>query len=269
MLDRGTKGDAENLLTDIASRSRKAGLHLLISTQRPSADVITGLIKANFPARIAFTTASGVDSRVILDASDAADLGRKGLMIFQHELRRYRCQSAFISEAFVNDVVAAVTRGEVVSTVEHAVGKLDMVRWALAENEGLFTIEAVYRAFRPRGIVYNDVKAVMTQIMHETLEVDGRFYKWRRNDSRICELDEGGAFLGEVKIEEIARWALTENEGRINWRALRPVFQARASDKTLMALLKHMDEREITVDGQSYHVARGQKGMRILVLQGP
>ncbi len=265
MLDRASRHDAESLLTDIASRSRAAGVHLVISTQRPSADVITGLIKANFPARIAFTTASGVDSRVILDAGDAADLGRKGLLIFQSELRRYRCQCAYVSEGFVDDVVAKAVEGRIVSDMEHAVGKLDMVRWALKENGGKFSIDDVYRAFRPRGVVYHDVKAAMVQVMHETMEIDGTFYRWRKRDSSIVELDETGAFLGELSMEEVARWALTENEGRISQRAVLEAFRTRASEKVIRELLKRADDKVVTVDDQKYFVERGARGMRRVV----
>ena len=267
MLDRACKRDAESLLTDIASRSRAAGVHLVISTQRPSADVITGLIKANFPARIAFTTSSGVDSRVILDASDAADLGRKGLLIYQSDLNRHKVQSAYVSEGFVDKVVgdAIASGGQVAAVIEHAVGKRDLVQWAVRENGGKFTIDDLYRVFRPRGIVYRDVKAIMVQVMHETAEVDGKFYRWRKRDSTLCEVDADGDFLGELTIEEVARWAITENRGELNRRSVSEAFKARASDKTVRMLLQAVDDKILNVDGQRYHVARGKKGIRHLI----
>jgi S-DNA-T family DNA segregation ATPase FtsK/SpoIIIE len=74
--------ETERLLARLAQMARATGIHLIISTQRPSADIITGLIKANFPARISFSMASGVDSRVILDTGGAETLLGRGDMLF-------------------------------------------------------------------------------------------------------------------------------------------------------------------------------------------
>ena len=92
--------DVEALIVRIAQKARAAGIHLVLATQRPSVDVITGLIKANIPARVAFTTASQVDSRTIIDQVGAEKLLGTGDMLFAtaNQPKPRRIQAAFISD---------------------------------------------------------------------------------------------------------------------------------------------------------------------------
>jgi S-DNA-T family DNA segregation ATPase FtsK/SpoIIIE len=102
--------DVEESITRLAQMARAVGIHLILATQRPSVDVITGLIKANFPSRIAFRVSQKVDSRTIIDANGAEQLLGRGDMLFlpPGTSRLVRVHGAFVDETEVNRIVAHV-----------------------------------------------------------------------------------------------------------------------------------------------------------------
>ncbi|MBQ2720280.1 MAG: DNA translocase FtsK, partial [Clostridia bacterium] len=108
------KGDVEDSICRLAQMGRAAGIHLVIATQRPSADVITGLIKANVPSRIAFAVSSAINSHIILDASGAEKLVGKGDMLYSPlgEVKPIRVQGCFVSDQEVEKAVKAVKNGK-------------------------------------------------------------------------------------------------------------------------------------------------------------
>ncbi len=106
-------GEVEDAVCRLAQMARAAGMHLVIATQRPSVDVITGLIKANIPSRIAFAVSSHVDSRTILDAGGAEKLLGRGDMLFSPvgSPKPSRIQGCFVSDKEVEDVVRFIKDG--------------------------------------------------------------------------------------------------------------------------------------------------------------
>lgn len=122
--------DVEEAICRLAQKARAAGMHLVIATQRPSVDVITGLIKANVPSRIAFAVSSQVDSRTILDCAGAEKLLGKGDMLFYPvgATKPQRIQGAFVSDDEVEKIVdfiksnagEVVYNNEIIETIENS-----------------------------------------------------------------------------------------------------------------------------------------------------
>ena len=179
--------DVEDSIVRLAQLARAAGMHLIIATQRPTSNVITGLIKANVPSRIAFSVSSSIDSRVIIDMNGAEELLGNGDMLYapQNESKPRRLQGAFVSDDEVARVVDflknnndnsdydkaitdAIEKSDVASGSVSITGDIDNSRDALFEEAGRLVIESqkgsigyLQRNFR---IGFNRAARIMDQL---------------------------------------------------------------------------------------------------------
>ncbi len=142
-------GEAEDLITRIAQMARATGIHLVLATQRPSVDIITGLMKANIPTRLAFNVSSMIDSRVIIDMPGAEKLLGRGDMLYlpPDQAKPRRIQGPFLTEKEVNNLVKflkaqnpEVHYTEEITTQEVSVGGRNgtTVIGAAGEHDALF-----------------------------------------------------------------------------------------------------------------------------------
>ncbi|OCA81871.1 DNA translocase FtsK [Bacillus sp. FJAT-27986] len=190
--------DVEEAICRIAQKARACGIHLLVATQRPSVDVITGLIKANIPTRIAFSVSSQVDSRTILDQSGAEKLLGRGDMLFLENgtSKTVRLQGTFVTDDEIEDVVKHVMAqakpsfmfepNELVKTSEHIEEK-DELYYEVCEfavEMGGASISSLQRRFR---IGYNRAARLIDMLEKEGILSESKGSKPR--DVLISESD--------------------------------------------------------------------------------
>jgi S-DNA-T family DNA segregation ATPase FtsK/SpoIIIE len=130
----------ENAITRLAQLSRAVGIHLILATQRPSVDVITGVIKANFPARISFKVASKVDSRTVLDMNGADKLLGKGDLLFLRpgESKLIRAQGSLVSDKEIEKVVGFIKSQAEPIYDEEILKEQQKSNWVSGEKDGLY-----------------------------------------------------------------------------------------------------------------------------------
>ncbi len=190
----------EQSLVRLAQMARATGIHLVVATQRPSTDVVTGLIKANFPARISFTVASSVDSRVILDANGAETLlGRGDMLFLDPELGKpIRCQGVMVTDHEIDRIVAYWKR--------ESPAEVQTAPWekllAEADNAGDALIEQALAVVR-------QMQRASASLLQRRLRIG-----YPRAARLIDELEEMGAVgpaLGGGREREVLWYAAAED----------------------------------------------------------
>ncbi len=180
-------GEVEDKICRIAQMARAAGIHLIIATQRPSVNVITGVIKANIPSRIAFSVASQVDSRTIIDTGGAEKLLGKGDMLFQPigANKPQRLQGSFVEEKEVERVVSFL-KGKTDEEPEYQLSLLEEIEVEEKPKED------------PEDVLYNDARSLVIEREQASVSMLQRKFKigYNRAARLIDALEEGGVVGG-------------------------------------------------------------------------
>ena len=189
----GNKKEVENAIARIAQMARAVGMHLIVATQRPSVDVITGLIKANIPSRIAFTVASQVDSRTILDRVGAEDLLGRGDMLYAPSgvMDPERVQGVFVK---TEEVEAVVNFIKLHTDAETAANMYDMTIIEWQKHDGPWDINGDGSADEEDDfIIQQAIEIVRSSWKASTSLLQRRLKLWYARAARVMDaLEEMG-----------------------------------------------------------------------------
>ena len=187
-------GDVEDAICRLAQLARAAGIHLIIATQRPSVNVITGLIKANMPSRIAFSVTSGTDSRTILDMNGAEKLLGKGDMLFypQGIPKPVRVQGAFVTDSEVTNVTEFLKEQN--GTIQYSKEIEEQVA-SSAAGSGAVTIDA--EPADDRDVYFADAAKLLIEKDKASVSMLQRYFKIGFNRAaRIMDQLEDAGVVG-------------------------------------------------------------------------
>ncbi|MFQ3582308.1 MAG: DNA translocase FtsK [Chloracidobacterium sp.] len=179
--------DVETSIARLAQMARAVGIHLVIATQRPSVDVITGLIKANFPARISFRVSSKVDSRTILDTNGAEQLLGQGDMLFSPgSSRLIRIHGAYVSEAEINRIIEFIKQQGAPQYDESV---------QMSEEE----VEAAEAGVGERDVLYDEAVRIVVQMGKASTSVlQRRLRIGYGRAAAILDMMEREGFIGPI-----------------------------------------------------------------------
>ncbi|AYV67506.1 DNA translocase FtsK [Niallia circulans] len=190
--------DVEEAISRIAQKARACGIHLLIATQRPSVDVITGLIKANVPTRIAFSVSSQIDSRTVIDISGAEKLLGKGDMLFLENgtSKPVRLQGTFVSDEEIDQVVAHVRKERKPEYLFEQEELLKKVQMSEEEDE----------------LFYEACEFIIEQGGASTSSLQRNFKIGYNRAARLIDMMEKQGFISEARGTKPRDVLITENE---------------------------------------------------------
>ncbi|MBF0567608.1 MAG: DNA translocase FtsK 4TM domain-containing protein [Nitrospirae bacterium] len=181
--------NVEDSIVRLAQMARAAGMHLIVATQRPSVDVITGIIKANFPSRIAFMVSSKVDSRTILDTHGAEKLlGRGDMLVLSPGAKIQRVHGAFVTE---EEIKAVVDHAKAQGSPDYTFFDSLVVEETTASDDG---------SSGEKDEIYSDVIKYAREVGEVSISsIQRRFKIGYNRAARIVEIMEGDGLIGPTK----------------------------------------------------------------------
>jgi len=213
-------GEVEQRIIRLAQMARAVGIHLVLATQRPSVDVITGLIKANFPGRIAFQVASKTDSRTILDMNGAEALLGKGDMLFlpPGKGEPIRLHGSFVSAPEVQRIVEKLARSRLKSIL-YNIGQVDEEQ-ALEYTQAIISADLLDPLLDPTETLYETKRQKLSEIIGASVlqAIEGQYYPPLDELKPIKERMEQKAELGDVDdfFPEAARLVMSHKEASVS-----------------------------------------------------
>lgn len=179
MLDKKYRNDVEAKISDLASICRSAGICLIVSTQRPSSDVITGLIKVNFDGRIAFSMPSGYDSRTVLDIFGAEGLrGHKGRAVFMEGVVPIEAQTPLLTDAVRDDYLRQIRSDNNLAEDDSIQVRMeDVLLYGLEQLDGKLPYRVLLEEFSPLGLTEPKLMDMLREAERRGAVIDGQPYR--------------------------------------------------------------------------------------------
>ena len=180
-------GEVEDSIARLAQMARACGIHLIVATQRPSVDVITGTIKANIPSRISFAVSSQIDSRTILDMSGAEKLLGMGDMLFfpSNISKPIRVQGAFVSDKEVENVVSYLKNQNITDYNEEIIKNIDK------KQEAAESFESTDELFKDAVNIILEENSASISLLQRKMKIG-----YARAGRLIDEMEEQGIVSG-------------------------------------------------------------------------
>lgn len=177
MYNKGIKAECEETLANVAQRFRAVGIHVIICTQIPKAEVISTRIKGVLPAKVCFSVPTNPSSMVVLDNSDAKGLTPSGRSIFQWD-EQIEVQSPFINEEIISAAVEQAISGKVDKPASaHDVTQIEVLEWALAQENGYLSRDILFRQFGKRGLKQEELNQWLASWEDQEFVIGTSLYK--------------------------------------------------------------------------------------------